>query len=188
MCNLKENLPHRVVRGLQGYPSKEKSVDTSEVTYLRVMDQNADNPETILETLSWLHQEFDVGKSVDNLIVAGDGKTYLHMKTLKKQCGEALQWPYTFPGDPTNLPRSADVCILGRRTETNSLCQWLQRGNLDKCSNFSNTTTFFFEVWETLYQHILNSYNDHRRTQNTEHVQHSSDGFRVLKDKCIQRR
>ena len=95
MCNLDESTPQCVIKGLQGYlscTSGDQSVESSEVTYLRVMDQNSDNPETILEALSWLHHEFDVGKSVDHLIVADDAKTYLHMVTLKQQYREALEY------------------------------------------------------------------------------------------------
>ena len=37
--------------------------------------------------------------------------------------------------------------------------------SLSKCSNFSNTTTFFFEVWEALYQHTLNVYTTFNNEQ-----------------------
>ena len=30
--------------------------------------------------------------------------------------------------------------------------------SLSKCSNFSNTTNFFFEACEALYQHMYNQY------------------------------
>ena len=93
MCSSNASTPQFIIKGLQGYlscTSGDQSVDTSGVTYLQVIDQNADNPETILEALSWLHHEFDVGKSVDHLVIAGDAKTYLHMTTLKQQYGQAL--------------------------------------------------------------------------------------------------
>ena len=150
------------------------------------MDQNADNPETILEALSWLHHEFDVGKSVNHLIVAGDAKTYLHMVTLKQQYGEALEWLVMFPGDFHLLRNYQEVMMTaywdaglkqiaaasGYRGETLT--------SLSKCSNFSNTTTFFFEVWESLYQHMLKVYttfNNEQRVSDKDQLHSAYDGF-----------
>ena len=186
ICSSDPSTRQFIIRGLQGYLSctfGDQSVDTSGVTYLRVMDQNANNPETILEALSWLHHEFDVGKSVDHLVIAGDAKTYLHMTTLKQIYGEALQWVVTFPGDsPPKKLSSDDDSILGCRSETAAASGY--RGetltSLSKCSNFSNTTTFFFEVWEALYQHMLKVYttfNNESRVQNTDQLCSVSDGF-----------
>ena len=174
MCNLDESTPQCVIKGLQGYlscTSGDQSVESSEVTYLRVMDQNADNPETILEALSWLHHEFDVGKLVDHLIVAGDAKTYLHMVTLKQQYGEALKWLVTFPGDFHLLRNYQEVMMTAywdaglKQIASASGYRGETLTSLSKCSNFSNTTTFFFEVWEALYQHTLNVYTTFNNEQ-----------------------
>ena len=69
------------------------------MTYLQVMDMNADNKQTILEVLSWLYKEFKVGKWVEHLVIAEDVKTYAHMNALKEEYGETLNWLVVFPGD-----------------------------------------------------------------------------------------
>ena len=71
-----------VITGIQSYlqaTSGMSHTQKSEYTYLRVLDKNADNKETILEALSWLHHEFDVGNSIQHLVVTGDAKTYTHL-------------------------------------------------------------------------------------------------------------
>ena len=188
MCDLDKSIPQLVTKGLQGYLSYisgDQSVESSDTTYLRVMDQNADSPETILEALSWLHHEFEVGKSID-LIVTGDAKTYLHMTTLKQQYGEALQWLITFPGDFHLLKNYQEVLMTAywdaglRQIASASGYRGETLTSLSKCSNFSTTTTFFFEVWEALYQHMLKVYNvfiRERKTTDTDQLCSASDGF-----------
>jgi len=60
------------------------------MSQLCILDKNADSKETILEALSWLH-EFDVGNSIQYLVVIGDAKTYTHLINLKCEYGEALR-------------------------------------------------------------------------------------------------
>ena len=78
-------------------------------TYLCVLDKNADNKETILEALSWLHHEFEVGNSIQHLVVTGDAKTYTHLINLKSEYGEALRWLVAFPGDFHTLQNYQEV-------------------------------------------------------------------------------
>ena len=189
MCDLDKSIPQLVTKGLQGYLScisGDQSVESSDTTYLRVMDQNADSPETILEALSWLHHEFEVGKSIDHLIVAGDAKTCLHMTTLKQQYGEALQWLITFPGDFHLLKNYQEVLMTAywdaglRQIASASGYRGETLTSLSKCSNFNTTTTFFFEVWEALYQHMLKVYNvfiRERKTTDTDQLCSAPDGF-----------
>jgi hypothetical protein len=47
----------------------------STYTYLNILDQTADNRETISDVLSMLQQEFKVGVEREYLVVAGDVKT-----------------------------------------------------------------------------------------------------------------
>ena len=91
-----------VMKGVQSYLQATSGISQtqkSEYTYLHVLDKNADNKETILEVLSWLHHEFDVGNHIQHLVVTGDAKTYMHLINLKCEYGEALSWLVAFPGD-----------------------------------------------------------------------------------------
>ena len=150
-----------------------KETEVTDVSYLRVLNRNADDPETILEVLSWLHKELQVGSAAKYLLVAGDEKTYNHMIQLKSEYGEALDWLVTFPGD-FHLMRIYQEVLMsaywdaglkqiaaasGYRGETLT--------SLSRCSNFTNTTTFLFEVWEALFHHTINIFHQYKN-KNTE--------------------
>ena len=84
------------------------------------------------------------------------------MIQLKSEYGEALDWLVTFPRDFHLMHNFQEVLMSaywdaglkqiaaasGYRGETLT--------GLTRCSNFTNTTTFLFEVWEALYHHTLN--------------------------------
>ena len=76
-----------------------------------MLDKNADNKETILEALSWLHNEFDVGNRIQHLVVTGDAKTYMHLINLKCEYDEALSWLVAFPGDFHTLRNYQEVLM-----------------------------------------------------------------------------
>lgn len=41
----------------------------------------------------------EVGKTIKDLVVVADGKTYDHLISLKFEMGEALSWHLPYPGD-----------------------------------------------------------------------------------------
>ena len=53
----------------------------------------------MVDVLSHLHQEFQIGESRNHLVVAGDVKTYQHLQSVKLCYGEQLSWLVPFPGD-----------------------------------------------------------------------------------------
>ena len=91
--DLNMSRPDSITKGLEEYvlqlSRSLKGTEVLEISYLRVLNKNADNPETILDVLSWLHEEFQIGSTVNYLLVAGDEKTYSHMVQLKSEYGEA---------------------------------------------------------------------------------------------------
>ena len=165
--DLNATRPASVTKGLQEYvihnsnTLNEEETQVTEVAYLRVLNKNVDNPETILEVLSWLHEELRIGSAVKYLLVAGDEKTYNHMIRLKSEYGEALDWLVTLPGDFHLMHIYQEVLMSvywdaelkqiaaasGYRGETLT--------SLSRCSNFTNTTRFLFEVWEALFHHTI---------------------------------
>ena len=80
------------------------------MSQLCILDKNADSKETILEALSWLH-EFNVGNSIQYLVVIGDAKTYTHLINLKCEYGEALRWLVAFPGEFHTLRNYQEVVM-----------------------------------------------------------------------------
>lgn len=62
----------------------------TDVSYPRVLDRNADDPEIILEVLLWLHKVFQVGSTAKYLLVAGEEKTYNNMIQLNPSMGRLL--------------------------------------------------------------------------------------------------
>ena len=122
--DLNTTRPTSVTKGLQecvihSSSTLSKETQVTEVSYLRVMNRNADDPETILEVLSWLHKELQIGSAVKYLLVAGDEKTYNHMIQLKSEYGEALDWLVTFPGDFHLMCISVNECLLGHWIKAN---------------------------------------------------------------------
>ena len=173
VCKLSASTSEAVPTGLQEYythlTTTSSDMDTTQVSYLRVLDRNADNPETILEVVSWLYNEFLQNSTLEHLLVTGDEKTYSHMVQLKKEYGEALDWLVPFPGD-FHLMRIYQEVLMsaywdaglkqlaaasGYRGETLT--------SLSRCSNFTNTTKFFFEVWEALFHHTMDIFCKHKQ-------------------------
>ena len=156
-----------VIKGIQSYlqaTSRISHTQKSEYTYLHVLNKNADNKETILEALSWLHHEFDVGNSIQHLVVTGDAKTYTHLINLKCEYGEALRWLVAFPGDFHTLRNYQEVLMKAywdaglKQLAAASGFRGETLTSLSKCSNYSITTSFLFEVWEALYTCMLTTF------------------------------
>ena len=72
---------------------------TAVYTYQNVLDQNADNKETIADVLSLAYEEFKLGTEIQHLVVAGDAKTYSHLQTLRFEHGNKMSWLLPFIGD-----------------------------------------------------------------------------------------
>ena len=71
----------------------------STVKYLEILEENADDKETIRNILYKLHDKFAIGRHFNNLVVVGDGKTYSHLIKLKEENIEDLQWMLPYLGD-----------------------------------------------------------------------------------------
>ena len=157
MCNLQEYLQRL---------SKKGSTEQSAYTYLKVINKNADSDETILEALCTLHKELDIGQTSEYLVVAGDYKSYNHIQTVKVNNGKKLDWVIPFPGDFHTLHNYQEALMKiywdaglkqiasgsGYRGETLT--------KLGKCSNFTTTTNFLFQVWEAIYSHMYATFDD----------------------------
>lgn len=116
---------------------------------------------------------FGLVNTVNYLLVAADEKQYSHMVQLISEYGEALDWAsdilwgFSFN---VHLPGSSYVCFLGCSIKANCCVQqfpgWT-RTILSRCSNFTTTTTFPFEVWEAPHHQHIQKWNN-KLTNTTE--------------------
>ena len=73
--------------------------EKSKVKFLYVLDENADNRETMKFTLDKLYTGVGIHKTLNYLVVVGDAKTYDHLVSLKNEFPDKLEWLLPFIGD-----------------------------------------------------------------------------------------
>ena len=73
--------------------------ENSKINYLYVLQENADNRETIKNILYKLYHELGIKKRLNYLVIVGDGKTYDHLVSFKNEFTSELSWLIPFPGD-----------------------------------------------------------------------------------------
>ena len=64
--------------------------EKSKIHTLEIIDENADNDQTILQVAKDLVDKFSVSDHQNYVILVGDGKTYEHLMCIKRQYGGAL--------------------------------------------------------------------------------------------------
>ena len=60
------------------YQEEIPECEKSNVAYLRVFKEPADDKDTIIRVLNFLYKVYEVDKKIKYLVVVGDGKTYEH--------------------------------------------------------------------------------------------------------------
>ena len=143
----------------------QTSICQSNIYYMGLVDENADSDETMMLVTEKIMDELKTKDRNSHLIIVGDGKTYEHLKSIKRHYGSELDKPLVFPGDWHILKNYQEVlmkvyysCGLkelakasGFRAETLT--------SLEKCSNFKRTHLFLMQVWEALYQEMLKAFH-----------------------------
>ena len=69
------------------------------VVCLSIVDMHADTVEAMSEVAAMLYKEYITSSETRHLVVAGDGRMYLHLRELKQQHGNELDWLLPFVGD-----------------------------------------------------------------------------------------
>lgn len=92
---------NKKIISLQTFLMEAQKVSCSKAlyTYLNVLDQNADNKDTIADVLSLLYDEFKLGSEIQHLVVTGDAKTYTHLQAIKCESGSSMSCLIPFIGD-----------------------------------------------------------------------------------------
>ncbi|PIK33235.1 hypothetical protein BSL78_29951 [Apostichopus japonicus] len=75
------------------------SIERSNVHYIGVLNEHADNINTIKEVVETLHEQIVSQQRLEYLVVVGDGKTYADLVKLKHEHSVELDWMIPFPGD-----------------------------------------------------------------------------------------
>ena len=75
------------------------SPEVSNIIYLNVFDQKADNKQTLLAIVNNLYEEFMVKEGHKWVMVEGDAKTYEILQSIKTEYRDEMDWLHIFPGD-----------------------------------------------------------------------------------------
>ncbi|CAC5425828.1 unnamed protein product [Mytilus coruscus] len=110
---------------LQTFISEKKSnipVETANVKYHSLLNEQADSKETLKTILDKLHQDFKIGRELKHLVVVGDGKTYDLLVKLKLELKDDLNLK-SFPKSTIEHFEEGGwvVNILGRNMHSQGL-------------------------------------------------------------------
>ena len=85
--------------GLVDAAESQTSICQSNIYYMGLVDENADSDETMMLVTEKIMDELKTKDRNSHLIIVGDGKTYEHLKSIKRHYGSELDKLLVFPGD-----------------------------------------------------------------------------------------
>ena len=117
-----------------------------------------------MDVINRLYKEFEIGNTLDHLVVGGDAKTYKLLQSIKLDYGEELSWLLPFPGDFHILMNYQPV--LSKIYFDAGLKQLASASGfkgetltaLRKCSHFKHAHRFFMGAWEAIYIHMASTF------------------------------
>ncbi|PIK61676.1 hypothetical protein BSL78_01380 [Apostichopus japonicus] len=139
------------------------SIERSNVHYIGVLNEHADNINTIKEVVETLHEEIVSQQHLEYLVVVGDGKTYAHLVKLKHEHSVELDWMIPFPGDWHVLKNIQPVLMkiywhAGLMEMASTVHKGATLASLFYCSNFRRTHDFIILAWEALLRTQISSF------------------------------
>ena len=149
--------------GLRDFFRLTSSSTTTERSVVHFVDLNskpADNKETLLSALATLHEKHGVGKYVDFLVVAGDGKTFDHLINLKREYGEELNWMLPYLGE-WHLLKNVQVPIFKVYLDggLSQLLRLYHKGAtsaaVSNSTCFDKSHTFLLQAWEAFFRSFI---------------------------------
>ncbi|CAC5375575.1 unnamed protein product [Mytilus coruscus] len=144
---------------LQTFISEKNSnipVETANVKYHSLLNEQADSKATLKTILDTLHQDFKIGRELKHLVVVGDGKTYDLLVKLKLELKDDLSWLLPFPGDWHILKNYQRMIMkLYLDAGLKELIELFHHGavgaSVMQATNFDKTHHFLMQVWEAFY-------------------------------------
>ncbi|CAG2218346.1 unnamed protein product [Mytilus edulis] len=144
---------------LQTFISEKNSnipVETANVKYHSLLNEQADSKETLKTILDTLHQDFKIGRELKHLVMVGDGKTYDLLVKLKLELKDDLSWLLPFPGDWHILKNYQRMIMkLYLDAGLKELIELFHHGavgaSVMQATNFDKTHHFLMQVWEAFY-------------------------------------
>lgn len=149
-------------------------VEKSNSFYLGVLNEHADNIQTMRKVVELIREEVLVPQNLRQLIVVGDGKTFEHLVRIKHEYSVELQWMVPFPGDWHTLKNLQPV--LMKVFWHAGLCELAlscHRGAtltaVVQCSNFRRTHDFLVLAWEAMLRVQLMAFLHHLESAGQPH-------------------
>ncbi|XP_038061686.1 uncharacterized protein LOC119732298 [Patiria miniata] len=141
--------------------------EKSKFSYIYVLNEKADCAGTVKSVVGLLYDLFKISKSVNHLVLAGDGATVKILLDVKKEYGEMLDWVVPYLGDWHILKNFQEVLMkifwdAGLKDIAKTTHKSKTLNNLKTCSNFKRTHRFILQVYEAIYIHQLKSFLDFR--------------------------
>ena len=154
--------------GIQAFLSvseKTSSPEIASVAYVAVLDEVADEKDTILHVINNLYVEYVCKHGKQFLVLEGDAKTYNTIQAVKFEYGSDLNWLVPYPGD-WHLLKNCQICLMKPFFEAGLKDLATASGypalSIQSCSNFQRTHHFLMETWEGLYRHMLKQFQEYR--------------------------
>ena len=143
--------------GIQAFFSvsqKTPSPEIASVAYVEVLDEVADEKDTILHVINNLYVEHVRKHGKQFVVLEGDAKTYDTIQAVKFEYGIELSWLIPYPGD-WHLLKNYQICLMKPFFEAGlkdiAIASGYPAMSIQSCSNFQRTHNFLMEIWEGLY-------------------------------------
>ena len=165
--SVQENLPDKMAKCFQSFMgiSTHNDTECSNVVYLDILDEYADNKNTIHNALALIQERLEVGNKVKYLAVIGDGKTYDHLHTLKVEYGQELNWLIPMPGDWHILKNYQEVLLKvyfdGGLREAAKQAGYSDGvlNSIGGCNKFKRSHEFIMKIWEAMFRTFLHHFS-----------------------------
>ena len=156
--------PMKELKDIVANPKKDLEVDSSSIYYMELLDENPDSDETVRHVAELLMQDAVSEYQHHYVLLVGDGKTYEHLRNIKRLYGPELHNLLIFPGDWHTLFNYQLVLmkiyyLAGLKEMAKSAgFKGETLTSLERCSNFKRTHSFLLQAWQAVYRVMLEAF------------------------------